>query len=33
MVEEVQPHKEYKMLYRVGAHWWPFDVFGLSVEF
>ena len=33
MVEEVQPHKEYKMVYRVGAHWWPFDVFKITASF
>ena len=33
MVEEVQPHKEYKMVYRITKHWWPFDLFKIAATF
>jgi hypothetical protein len=33
LVEEVQPHKEYKMLYRITKYWWPFDLFKIAATF
>lgn len=33
MVEEVQPHHQYKMLYRVTTHWWPYDLFKIAATF
>jgi hypothetical protein len=33
MVEEVQEHREHRIVYRVGRHWWPYSVFKLRVDF
>lgn len=33
LVEEVQSHDQYKMLYRVTSNWWPFHLFRLQVNF
>ena len=33
MVEEVQPHKQNKMLYRITKHWWPYDLFKIAATF
>lgn len=33
MVEEVQQHEKYLILYRVARNWWPYYIFRLSVEF
>lgn len=33
LVEEVQPHHQYKMLYRVTKHWWPYDLFKIAATF
>lgn len=33
VVEEIQSHKEYKMLYRITTNWWPYHLFRLQVNF
>jgi hypothetical protein len=33
VVEEVQQHDKYLLLYRIGRNWWPYYVFKLSVKF
>ena len=33
IVEEVQPHYEHKLIYRVGNNWWQFDLFRIAVVF
>ena len=33
LVEEVQAHDQYKMLYRVASNWWPYNIFRLQVNF
>ena len=33
VVEEVQQHDKYLLLYRIANKWWPYYVFKLSVEF
>lgn len=33
VVEEILPHEEYKLLYRIGENWWPYNIFRLSVLF
>jgi len=32
-VDEIKPHEQYKLLYRIGDHWWPYYIFRLSVLF
>ena len=32
-VEEVIPHNQYKMLYRVITHWWPYHLFRIQIHF
>lgn len=32
-VEEINPHPEFKLIYRIGYHWWPYYCFRLSVLF
>lgn len=33
LVEEVQSHDHYKMLYRVASNWWPYYLFRIQVNF
>ena len=33
LVEEVQLHKEHKLLYRITTNWWPYNLFRLQVNF
>ena len=33
VVEEVQEHKEHKLIYRIGKHWWQYDLFKLAATF
>ena len=33
VVEEVKCHDQYKMIYRVTADWWPYNLFRLQVNF
>ena len=33
LVEEVQAHDQYKMLYRVASNWWPYNLFRLQINF
>ena len=33
MVEEVQSHEHYKILYRVTTHWWPYHLFKIAAVF
>jgi len=32
-IEEVLPHEKYRIIYRIGNQWWPYDVFKLIVKF
>lgn len=32
-IEEVYPHREHRLLYRVGNNWWPYYIFRLEVRF
>jgi hypothetical protein len=32
-VEEIMPHDQYKLLYRIGTNWWPYYIFRLTVLF
>ena len=31
--EEVAPHNEYKLLYRVTSNWWPYNIFRIQIQF
>ena len=33
IVEEVQPHLQHKLVYRIGSTWWQFDLFRIAVVF
>jgi len=33
LVEEVQQHDKYLLIYRIANKWWPYYVFKLTVEF
>jgi hypothetical protein len=33
IVEEIAAHNKYRLLYKVGIHWWPYYLFRLSVVF
>jgi hypothetical protein len=33
VVEEVKPHPQFILLYRVINHWWPFFIFKIDVRF
>lgn len=33
LIDEVQANTKYKLLYRISTHWWPYDIFRLSVAF
>ena len=33
IVEEVQPHLQHKLIYRVGSTFWQFDLFRIAVVF
>ena len=33
IVEEIQQHNEYKLLYRIGSDWWQYSLFRISVIF
>ncbi len=32
-VEEIKPHHELKLIYRIGNNWWPYNSFRLTVLF
>jgi len=33
VVEEIMPHDQYKLQYRIGTNWWPYYIFRLTVLF
>jgi len=33
VVEEIRPHDQYRLLYRIGNNWWSYNAFRLSVLF
>jgi hypothetical protein len=33
IIEEIQPHKSYKLIYRIGNNWWQYDLFKLAATF
>jgi len=33
MVDEVKQHREHLLLYRVGEHWWTYDLFRIAATF
>lgn len=33
VVEEVRPHDQHRIIYRIGSTWWPYYVFWLQVKF
>ena len=33
LVEEVQPHAQYKLIYRITTHWWPYHLFRIHINF
>jgi hypothetical protein len=33
IVEEISPHDTLKLIYRIGTHWWKYDVFRINVKF
>jgi hypothetical protein len=33
LVDEILPHDQYKIIYRIGDQWWPYNIFRLSVLF
>ena len=33
IVEEIMPHDQNKLLYRVTAHWWPYSIFRIQIHF
>jgi hypothetical protein len=32
-VEEVMPHDQTKLLYRITTHWWPYHIFRIQIHF
>jgi hypothetical protein len=32
-VEEVMPHDQNKLLYRITTHWWPYNIFRIQIHF
>ena len=32
-VEEVQSHEQFKIIYRVTTHWWPYYLFSIQINF
>jgi hypothetical protein len=32
-VEEVMPHDQSKLLYRVTSNWWPYHIFRIQIHF
>lgn len=33
IVDEIRQHQQYRLLYRIGNTWWPYNAFRLSVLF
>jgi len=33
IVDEIQTHKEYKLLYKIGSNWWQYHLFRIAVVF
>ncbi len=33
VVEEIESHRDYKLLYRVTDHWWPYYLFKIGAVF
>ena len=33
IVEEIESHRDYKLLYRVTNHWWPYHLFKIGAVF
>ena len=33
IVEEIMPHDQSKLLYRVTSHWWPYHIFRIQIHF
>ena len=33
IVEEIQAHKEHKLLYKIGNNWWQYHLFRIAVVF
>ena len=33
IVEEIQSHRDYKLLYRIGNNWWQYHLFRIAVVF
>ena len=33
VVEEVREHEQFIIIYRIGNHWWPFNIFQLIVAY
>ena len=33
IVEEIECHKDYKLLYRITNHWWPYYLFKIGAVF
>ena len=33
VVEEIMPHDQKKLLYRVTANWWPYSIFVIQIHF
>ncbi len=33
IVEEVQPHLQHKLVYRIGSNFWQYDLFRIAVVF
>jgi hypothetical protein len=32
-IEEVMPHDQHKLLYRVTSNWWPYNIFRIQIHF
>lgn len=32
-IEEIMSHKKYRIIYRIGDKWWPYNTFKLLVKF
>ena len=33
VVEEIKTHSIHKLLYRVTGHWWPYNIFLISIKY
>lgn len=33
IVEEIETHRDYKLLYRITNHWWPYYLFKIGAVF